>query len=131
MRAHARTAVHLFAAVVQRERTVTAQRQVDVKSKEITGVPALAPGAGTDRHRRWRDIRCWIRSRHRRQPRPPECRAGPAGRAPPGDVRTGKVTLERVYAVTSLKAEQAQLAATVRRNWHPEVLHQVSDSTFR
>ncbi|MFJ4622194.1 ISAs1 family transposase [Streptomyces sp. NPDC088812] len=50
------------------------------------------------------------------------------------DVRTGKVTIERVHAVTSLAAEQAtaaQLAAAVRGHWQIEALHHVRDTTFR
>ncbi|MFE5096173.1 ISAs1 family transposase [Streptomyces sp. NPDC056638] len=50
------------------------------------------------------------------------------------DIRTGKVTLERVHAVTSLVAEQAiavQLAATVRGHWQVEALHHVRDTTLR
>ncbi|MFJ7268011.1 ISAs1 family transposase [Streptomyces sp. NPDC099050] len=49
------------------------------------------------------------------------------------DVRTGKVTLERVYAVTSLRAEQAtpaQLAAAVRGHWQIEALHHIRDTTL-
>ncbi|MFD4248098.1 ISAs1 family transposase [Streptomyces sp. NPDC058525] len=50
------------------------------------------------------------------------------------DVRTGKVTLERVYAVTSLRADQAtaaQLAAAVRGHWQIEALHHIRDTTLR
>ncbi|MFD4862908.1 ISAs1 family transposase [Streptomyces atratus] len=50
------------------------------------------------------------------------------------DIRTGKVTLERVHAVTSLVAEQAtavQLAVTVRGHWQVEALHHVCDTTLR
>ncbi|WP_102922586.1 ISAs1 family transposase [Streptomyces noursei] len=50
------------------------------------------------------------------------------------DVRTGKVTHERLYAVTSLAAEQAtaaQLAAAVRGHWQIEALHHIRDTTFR
>ncbi|WP_327271979.1 hypothetical protein OG609_06955 [Streptomyces sp. NBC_01224] len=49
------------------------------------------------------------------------------------NVRTGKVTLERIYAVTSLTAEQATaapLAALVRGHWHIEALHHIRDLTF-
>ncbi|WP_372412149.1 ISAs1 family transposase [Streptomyces luteireticuli] len=49
------------------------------------------------------------------------------------DVRTGKVTLERVYAVTSLTAGQAnaaELAALVRGHWQIEAVHHVRDVTF-
>ncbi|MCC2280996.1 ISAs1 family transposase [Streptomyces sp. ET3-23] len=50
------------------------------------------------------------------------------------DIRTGKVTLERLYAVTSLAAEQAtaaQLTATVRGHWQVEALHHIRDTTLR
>ncbi|WP_078869607.1 ISAs1 family transposase [Streptomyces sp. NRRL B-1347] len=50
------------------------------------------------------------------------------------DIRTGKVTLERVYAVTSLRAEQATAprpAATVRGHRQVEALHHVRDTTYR
>lgn len=49
------------------------------------------------------------------------------------DLRTGKVTIERVYAVTSLAAEQAtaaQLAAVVRGHWQVEALHHIRDTTL-
>ncbi|MGP3690704.1 ISAs1 family transposase [Streptomyces sp. IBSNAI002] len=50
------------------------------------------------------------------------------------DVRTGQVTLERAYAVTSLQAGQAtpaQLAAAVRGHWQIEALHHIRDTTLR
>ncbi|MFP8884398.1 ISAs1 family transposase [Streptomyces mangrovi] len=48
-------------------------------------------------------------------------------------IRTGKITLERVYAVTSLTAESAttaELAALVRGHWQIEALHHIRDVTF-
>jgi predicted transposase YbfD/YdcC len=47
--------------------------------------------------------------------------------------KTGKVTLQTVYAVTSLTAEQAgpaQLAQLIRGHWTIEALHHVRDVTF-
>jgi predicted transposase YbfD/YdcC len=47
--------------------------------------------------------------------------------------KTGKTTIQTVYAVTSLTAEQAtpaQLAALVRDHWKVEVLHHIRDTTF-
>jgi predicted transposase YbfD/YdcC len=49
------------------------------------------------------------------------------------DLRTGKVTLERVYAVTDLDAAQAdpaRLAKIVRGHWEIEAHHHVRDVTF-
>ncbi|WP_171076193.1 ISAs1 family transposase [Streptomyces sp. YIM 121038] len=186
-----RTAVHLLAAVVHGERTVIAQRQVDVKSNEITAFqPLLAPLqlVGTvvtfdalltqTEHARflvaeknahyiavvkgnhptlraelkslpWRDIPLLDKTRTAGHSRD-EIRRLKAATVysltfPHAvqalqivrrcrDIRTGKVTFERVYAVTSLSAEQAtatQLAATVRGHWQVEALHHVRDVTFR
>ncbi|WP_315973483.1 ISAs1 family transposase [Streptomyces somaliensis] len=49
------------------------------------------------------------------------------------DRKTGKTTVETVYAVTSLTAGQAtpaQLARLVRDHWTIEALHHVRDTTF-
>ncbi|MFF9490629.1 ISAs1 family transposase [Streptomyces sp. NPDC014676] len=49
------------------------------------------------------------------------------------DLRTGKVALERVYALTDLTAAQAgpaQLAQIVRGHWGVEAHHHVRDVTF-
>ncbi|MFD5513747.1 ISAs1 family transposase [Streptomyces sp. NPDC127051] len=50
------------------------------------------------------------------------------------DVRAGKVTLERVCAVTSLQNEQAdaaQPAAAIRGHWQVEALHRMRGTTLR
>ncbi|MBX9399422.1 ISAs1 family transposase [Streptomyces sp. TRM72054] len=51
------------------------------------------------------------------------------------DLGTGKLTIERVYLITSLKpgeATGAQLAAWIRGHWHIEnLLHHVRDRTYR
>ncbi|WP_229875276.1 ISAs1 family transposase [Streptomyces coeruleorubidus] len=47
--------------------------------------------------------------------------------------RTGKVTIKKVYAVTSLPADRAtptQLAALIRGHWSIEALHHIRDGTF-
>nr|WP_241839674.1 ISAs1 family transposase [Streptomyces sp. CB02058] len=46
------------------------------------------------------------------------------------DRKTGKTTVKTVYAVTSLTAEQAQLAELVRDHWKIEALHHVRNTTF-
>ena len=49
------------------------------------------------------------------------------------DLRTGKVSIERVYAVTDLTMHQAtapQLAQFARGHWEIEVLHNVRDTTL-
>jgi hypothetical protein len=49
------------------------------------------------------------------------------------DRKTGETTVKRVYAVTSLTAEQAtpaQLARLVSDHWKIEALHHVRDTTF-
>ncbi|ANZ21570.1 transposase [Streptomyces noursei ATCC 11455] len=187
----ARTAVHLLAAVLHGEKAVIAQRQVDVKSNEITAFqPLLAPLPLTGTvvtfdalltqtdHARflveeknahyiavvkgnhptlqtalkelpWRDVPLLDKTRttgHGRNEIRRLKAATVTGLAFPHavqvlqivrrrrDARTGKVTLERVYAVTSLAAGQAtaaQLAALVRGHWEIEALHHIRDTTLR
>ncbi|KAB1972298.1 ISAs1 family transposase [Streptomyces triticiradicis] len=50
------------------------------------------------------------------------------------DLTTGKLTIERVYMITSLPpgaATGARLAAWIRGHWKIEALHHVRDRTFR
>ncbi|MFD7875087.1 hypothetical protein ACFV5G_13435 [Streptomyces sp. NPDC059766] len=49
------------------------------------------------------------------------------------DRKTGKISINTVYAVTSLTAEQtapAELARLIRGHWKVEALHHVRDVTF-